>query len=157
VAVMTPFEQQMVWEDNRIYTYTHEHVDSTVAGVLKTGDEVWVRTMGGVVGPIGQVVDGEAVLTVGRPSLLFVHEGPAGALQVTARAQGQFAIVLDAQNHQRVVRSSAVGALVAPHPGTGGVPAGATPGPLATDVLHNHSLDDAARDIGAAWGRIHAH
>jgi hypothetical protein len=156
-AVVTGFEQKAVWEDDHIYTYTHVRVDTAVAGSLKTGDEAWVRTMGGVVGRIGQVVDGEAVMILGRPSLLFVHEGTAGVLDVTARAQGQFAVVVDAQSHHMLARSSAVGALVAPHPGSGGVPTGATPGPLASDVIHGHPLDSAARDIAAAWVRLHAH
>jgi hypothetical protein len=44
--------------------------------------------------------------------MLFLHAGPPGSLEVTARAQGQFPIVKDAKNDLRVVRNASVGALV---------------------------------------------
>ena len=36
-AVVTAAESRPVWEDGRIYTYTHVHVDRAVAGELGTG------------------------------------------------------------------------------------------------------------------------
>ncbi len=150
VAIVTPAEQRSLWENGRIYTYTRIHVDTPVAGELPANAEAWVRTMGGVVGNIGQAVDGEPVLTVGRPSLLFLHPGPPGSYDVTARAQGQFAIRLDERRHPLLVKSNAVGALLAPQPPP---PPGTT---LAADVLHGRAVDDAVRDIGAAWSRLHA-
>jgi hypothetical protein len=162
-ALVTPMEQQSVWENGRIYTFTRVHVDRSVAGVVE--NDPWIRTMGGVVGKIGQLVDGEAVLTVGRPGLLFIQplteEGP-GVYVVTARAQGQFPIVLDAQKTERFVRASGVGAEV-PTPrervvqisrsrAMSGMASGA---PLATDVLHKRPIEDGVRDVTAAWARIH--
>jgi hypothetical protein len=97
-ALVTALDGRAVWEGDRIYTYTHVRVDRGVAGELATGDEAWVRTMGGVVGRVGQVVDGEPVLTRGQTSLLFLHPIPArppGAFDVTARGQGQFPLVAD--------------------------------------------------------------
>jgi hypothetical protein len=162
-AIVTPTEQQAVWENGRIMTYTHVHIDRSVAGAVSDGP--WVRTMGGVVGKIGQLVEGEAVLTVGRPGLLFlqpVTEIGAGVYEVTARAQGQFPIVLDEQGTERFVRASGVGALV-PTPrdrvvqisrnrAVSGLSAGA---PLATDVLHKRPVGDGAREVASAWARIH--
>jgi hypothetical protein len=162
VAVVTPLEQRSVWENGRIYTYTRVYADQSVAGDLATGGEAWVRTMGGVVGHIGQQVDGEAVLTVGRPSVLFLRAGPPGSLEVVARAQGQFPVTLDDAKQPRLVRSSAVGVLLpakakAPVAGTGNGPvAAAAPLVLAHEVLHNRPLDEGVREIGAAWKRLHA-
>ena len=100
-----------------------------------------------------EVVDGEASLTLGRPSLLFLRPLPAsespGGFDVAGRAQGQYAIRLDEKQKPRLVQSASAGGVVAPRPGA------ATP--LATDVLHQRPLGDAARDITAAWGRLHAH
>jgi hypothetical protein len=153
-AVITPTtEARSVWEAGRIYTYTHVHVDRAVAGDLKDGDDAWVRTMGGIVGRVGQIVEGEAVLAPGRPSLLFLRPGDAGTLEVTARGQGQFPLVADsdASKPLRVMRSNTAGALLQPH----------LVGPLvmprlAAETLHGRSIDDAARDIVAAWSRAHA-
>jgi hypothetical protein len=130
------------------------HVDSFVAGELAQDGEAWVRTMGGTVGRVGQIVDGEPVFTVGRPSLVFLHRvagDPTGVFLVTARAQGQFGLYADEQNRLRVRRSSAVGALVPPL-GAGGIP----PGALAGDVIHGRVVEDVTRDIATAWSRAHA-
>jgi hypothetical protein len=152
-VVATAVESRAVWENGRIYTYTRVHVDRSVAGDVATGGDVWVRTMGGVVGKIGQIVEGEAVLAPSRSSLLFLHSGPIGAFEVTARGQGQFPIVTDAAGAPpKVVRSHAVGAIVAPKTPT---PA-TTPVRLAADVLHGRPVDDVAQDIAAAWSTAHA-
>jgi hypothetical protein len=167
VAVVTPLEQRSVWEDGRIYTYTRVRADQAVAGDLAAGGEAWVRTLGGVVGHIGQLVDGEPVLTTGRPSLLFLRPGTPGTMEVTARAQGQFAVTLDETKAQRLMRSSAVGVLLPPKSAQAGASqagplapatatATATTGTLAQEVLHNKKLDDGVRDISAAWKRLHA-
>jgi hypothetical protein len=154
-------EQLSVWEGGRIYTYSRVRVDSAVAGDLAVEGIAWVRTMGGVVDDVGQRVDGEAELTVGRPSLLFLRRdvralsptGPrpaeTGLFVVAARAQGQFGLYADEASRLHVRRSSSVGALV--------LASGATaPVPLAADVLDGRAVADAARDIAAAWGRAHA-
>jgi hypothetical protein len=149
-AVVTPIEQRAYWENGRIYTYTRVSVDRVVAGDAVT--EVWIRTMGGIVGKIGQAVDGEAVLIVGRPSLLFLHAGPPGAMEVTARGQGQFPVVLDDKKATRVIRAGNVGALLAPKSKTTQIAAPA----LAADVIHGRLLDDVARDVSSAFKRLHA-
>ena len=164
VALVTPLEQRSVWEDGRIYTYTRVRADQGVAGELATGSEAWIRTLGGVVGHIGQLVDGEPVLTTGRPSLLFLRAGTAGTMEVTARAQGQFAVTLDETKTQRLARSSAVGVLLPPKTAAATNAANATASPalapaspmLAHEALHNKKLDDGIRDISTAWKRLHA-
>jgi hypothetical protein len=148
-AVLSPLESRSVWEDGRIYTYTRLGVDRPVAGTLPTSSSVWVRTMGGVVGKIGQIVEGEAVFTPGHASLVFLHPGPAGTFEVTARGQGQFPVIVDGPTTPpRVVRSNAMGAIL---------PRASAPNNvrLAVEVLHGRVLDDVASDIAADWGRTH--
>ncbi len=171
VGVVTPMEAKAVWEDGRIYTYTKVKVDQSVAGDVATGSEGWVRTMGGVVGKIGQMVDGEPVLTIGKPSLLFLRQWKqGGTYQVSARAQGQFPIKIDdATKVKRVIRSANVGMLFAPKvaatdPNTQSTQK-QTIDPrtiteenkprLAGDVLHDRALDEAAREIAATWRKQH--
>lgn len=179
-AVATAVEQHAVWENGRIYTYTRLHVDTPVAGTLPA--DPWVRTLGGIVGKIGQTVEGEAVLTVGKTSLLFLQpqiyrdaqgetKAPNGMFEVTARAQGQFPVLVDAKNARYLIRANGVGALVAPPAdriarvtqirAAAGVTAGATAGstqgaPLAQDVLHNRPVSEATNEIVAVWSRLHA-
>ncbi len=152
-VMVTSVDSQPVWENGRIYTYTRVHVDRSLAGGLTTGSEAWVRTMGGVVGKIGQLVEGEASFAPGESSLLFLHPGPVGAYVVTARGQGQFPVVsVDPKLPPRIVKSYAVGMLVAPRDIHS---PGATP-PLAAEVLHDRPVEDVAQDIASAWGAAHA-
>ncbi len=153
VAIATPFEARAAWENGRIYTYTHVRIDRGIVGNVASGNNAWVRTMGGIVGNIGQSVEGEAVLAPGRSSLLFLHllrAGPVSSFEVTARGQGQFPVVpgSDPTQPAHVVRNGAVGLLLARR----GPPASA---PLAGEFLHGLSIDDAAREVNSAWGRTH--
>jgi len=153
-AVVTAVESRSAWENGRIYTYTRVHVDRAIAGELATGGEAWVRTMGGVVGKVGQVVEGEAVLVPGQTSLIFLHHGPAeviGAYEVTSRGQGQFAVVPDAKSGTRLVRATKETGIVLPH-----TRPPLAPPRLAAEVLHGRMLEDVAREVAASWSAAHA-
>jgi hypothetical protein len=153
-AIVTPVESRSAWENGRIYTYTRARVDRAVAGNVAVGSDVWVRTMGGVVGKIGQLVEGEAVLTPGQSSLLFLHAGPSSVYEVTARGQGQFPIVRDANAAPRLVRSTSTGALLPPSARAGTAVATRPEMPrLAADVVHGRGVEDVARDVADAWSR----
>ena len=150
-ALVTPVDMRSVWEGGRIYTYTRVHVDRMVAGELADGTEAWVRTMGGIVDKVGQIVEGEPVLEPGHPSLLFLHAGPAGTVEVTGRGQGQFPVIAnDGSARARIVRNNAVGALLAPH-----VSMSSNATRLAADVLHGRYVDDVAGEIASDWNRTH--
>lgn len=172
VGVATPVETKSVWEDGRIYTYTRVKIDQGVAGELATGSEGWVRTMGGVVGKIGQMVDGEPVFTTGKPTLVFLRKfKQATTWEVSARAQGQYPIVSDdTAKVRKVTRSAAVGVLYPPKVLAQNPTAQASqPGPvapqavavdaakvrLAGEVLHDRPLDDVAKEIATSWKRLH--
>lgn len=179
VAVVAPVEAKSVWEDGRIYTYTRVKVEQGVAG--DASGDVWIRTMGGVVGKIGQLVDGEPVFTTNKQNLLFLRKFKAGGTwEVSARAQGQYPVVTDElTKKRRIIRSANVGVLlppkrlqqdsaaagvaqgpVAPQSVDGQKPAGEAVADiskikLAGDVLHDKPLDEAAKEIAATWKRLH--
>jgi hypothetical protein len=94
VAAGTPLESTSLWEDSdtgrgrRIVTYTRLRIDRTIDGDAQS--EVWVRTLGGHVGDIGQHVDGEAVLVPARPGLFFLHAIPGGTHAVVGMSQGHY-------------------------------------------------------------------
>lgn len=163
--LVTPTEQHAVWENGRIYTYTRVRVDRAIAGDLGAGADAWVRTMGGRVGDVGQIVDGEAALAVGQPTLLFLQAGPTGAYEVTARAQGQFALVRPTGDAGavRLAQSGAVGVLVAStkpwrtyQPGSAFLTLSSQRDAFAADVLHDRPLEDAIVDVASAWSATHA-
>ncbi len=167
VAVVTPTESKSVWEEGRIYTYTKVKVDKAIAGDTGTG-ETWIRTMGGVVEHVGQLVDGEAVLTAGKPNVLFIHKWRTSSTwEVSARAQGQYPVVADEKQPKvmKLIRAGHTGVLLPPKQapeanGTTTVPT-ATTGQeiakvrLAGDVLNDRPLDDATKEIATSWKTLH--
>lgn len=178
VAVVVAQESKSVWEDGRIVTYTRVKVEQGVAGDVGAGSEGWVRTLGGSVGRIGQLVDGEANLAGGKPSLVFLRKFKAQTTwEVSARAQGQFPVLTDEiTKAKKVIRATNVGVLLPPKAqaqnGTSTAPAGqvapqaarsgaaSAEAPatvkLASEVLHDRPLDEATREIATAFRRLHA-
>lgn len=123
VLVGTPVLAEGRWElvgrTRRIVTYTRVVVDEVITGKLDSS-EIIVRTLGGRVGDIGQIVHGEAVLRKNQPYLLFASSVPQRApthFYVTGMAQGQFLIRTDpkqvrrlaAQQSERLERVSPTG------------------------------------------------
>ncbi|MFO0676037.1 MAG: hypothetical protein U0169_05855 [Polyangiaceae bacterium] len=165
-GVLVPAEEHAVWEGGRIVTYTRLRMERAVAGDVGTGQDVWVRSLGGVVGDIGQRVDGEATFTMGRPSLLFLQAAAAGTWVVSARAQGQFPIVLGPDKAPRLMKSAQVGVLLAPgkdrmakweKPGLRPLSAGAfARAPLASDVLAGKTIDEIVSTVSETWKTVHA-
>jgi hypothetical protein len=98
IAVATGMGGEGRWEvvggRRRIVTYHRVRIDELFDGD-SVDSEVVVRTLGGRVGEIGQVVYGEAVLLHGQPSVLFLHDLRAEVHAVTARAQGHFPLLAD--------------------------------------------------------------
>jgi uncharacterized protein (TIGR03382 family) len=163
-AVVTPTEQLSVWEERRIVTYTHVRVDRIAAGHI--AGEVWVRTLGGAVGDIAQIAEGNAAFAIGRPSLVFLRphvetgtQAHSGSFIVVERAQGQFPIDAREDGAARLALASDLGAIVAPSAESvaqvaRGLPGGPPPR-LARDVLAGRLLEDAAGEIARTWARVH--
>jgi hypothetical protein len=114
VAVGTPVETRSMWEyaegRNRIVTYHRFQVERVAAGKLD-GTEVWVRSLGGRVGDIGQVVEGEAVLPQGKKLMLFLTNRGDGSMGVVGMEQGVWVVIRGTDGIDRVqagVRRAAV-------------------------------------------------
>lgn len=145
VVVATAGERYSVWEElaggRRMVTYTRLSIDRSIVG--QPSRDVWVRTLGGTIGSIGQYVSGEARLPAGSRSLLFLSEA-AGTLVVTALGQGQYPIMppTKVDDVPRLRPSSDRPELV--------VPKGLVPHVGAAAVLSGATVDDAARFIERA-------
>ena len=150
VVAATAQDRVVVWEDTssgrgrRIVTYTRMRVDHVIDGTAPP--ELWVRTLGGSIGDVGQRVDGEAVLAPGQPGLFFLRAFADGPHGVVGMAQGQY--LFDRRGGgvaPRLLPMPMLPRLVGPRP-AGGVPA------LRLD---GHTLDEASAIIRAAR-RAHA-
>jgi hypothetical protein len=107
VLLGEPLDAYSVWERiggrKHIVTYTRVRAHELLAGADPQADELLVRTLGGQVGELGELVHGEAVLRVGHRSVLFVMPSQ-DALAVTAMAQGHYPLRLDG-GIERLLRS----------------------------------------------------
>jgi hypothetical protein len=114
IVIGTPRSGFSRWEtiggSRRIVTYTRVHVDQGIDG--STGSELLIRTLGGQVGHIGQLVEGEAMLIVGQPALIFVYRDVDGTLSVTGMAQGHYPLIADAHGTLRLHASPRLAQLV---------------------------------------------
>jgi hypothetical protein len=143
VVIGTPLEAHARWEtlggQRRIVTYTRVRVDAAIDGGGQS--ELFIRTLGGHVGDIGQVVSGEAVLSIGQPALVFVGRSADGVLAVSAMAQGHFPLRRDGHGTLRLRPSPRLATLVgAQH--------------SAVKRLVGHSIPEAEQLIAGA--RSHA-
>lgn len=95
VARSTPLESfcrsEEVGGAAHIVTYTRIAVEDVIDGTASES-ELLVRTLGGRIGDLGEIVHGEAELTLRVPNLLFLRRSSEGIEQVTAMAQGRYSL-----------------------------------------------------------------
>ncbi|MCC6213552.1 MAG: hypothetical protein IT376_01695 [Polyangiaceae bacterium] len=114
-VVATPVDAFSRWETigkrKRIVTYTRLRIEEALLEADDPGAEQLVRTLGGQVGEIGQIVHGEAVFTIGERTGVFLQ--PLGdVLTVTALAQGHYPLRADSRGALRLAPSPRLGSLV---------------------------------------------
>jgi hypothetical protein len=109
-----PLEAYSEWarfgEERRIVTYTRVRVDEPLVGGGET--ELLVRTLGGTVGDLGQIVHGEAQLLINEDCIAFVMTQKDGVLAVTAMAQGHYPLTGDSSGVLRLSPSRHLPALL---------------------------------------------
>jgi hypothetical protein len=98
-AVGTPVSRSSAWEQiaghKRLVTYTRFKVSRRVFGLAGSDDDLVVRTLGGRIGDLGQVVHGEAHLPKGKLALLFLRRLQGAHYRVTGMAQGHIPVGVD--------------------------------------------------------------
>src|SRR5262245_48865217 len=101
VVLGTPLSAYSEWAEigdaRRIVTLTRVRVDEHVARDKPDASEVLVRTLGGRVGKLGQLVHGEAELRQSETCMLFLHDDDPGLSSVTAMAQGHYPLLADSR------------------------------------------------------------
>jgi hypothetical protein len=110
VVLAEVVEQKSEWAfvagSRRIVTHSRLRSLESVYG--DADKDVWVRTLGGAVGRIGQQVTGEAAFTTGERAVVFLTHAVDGAWVVTGMGQGHYPV--------RIGRSPAGSATLAASP-----------------------------------------
>jgi len=114
--VGTPTDSSSRWEQvgssQRIVTYLRIEVSQPIDGRPPPERTLLVRTLGGTVGEIGQLVHGEARLELGTAAVVFLTPNDEGVLGVTAMAQGHYPLAIEADRIARLRPSPDMPALV---------------------------------------------
>jgi hypothetical protein len=120
IVVGTPVEAVSNWEDEgdgrRIITVSKVEVLQTLDERSPKDTHVYVETLGGVVGEIGQIVHGEAALESKRPQVLFLGPGLSGRLRIVGMAQGHYLLKDDETGTPRLHTSPRLSEFVVKDP-----------------------------------------
>ncbi|HVU01853.1 MAG TPA: hypothetical protein VHE30_08880 [Polyangiaceae bacterium] len=104
--VGTPVDAFCRWETigghSRIVTYTLVRADYSFDGRPPATSDVMVRTLGGAVDDVGQVVPGEAVLDRGVATAVFLEEATRDLFVVTGMSQGSYPVRLERDGVKRL-------------------------------------------------------
>lgn len=118
VVVATPISSKSHWATvgtvQRVVTDVTLEVSWTLRGQESTGKDVVVRTLGGTVDGLAQLVYGEARLAIGQSCLLFLVPDRSGVLRVFGMAQGHFPTEPDDRGEWRIKRSPGLEGVLRP-------------------------------------------
>lgn len=109
-------QQDSFWHERRIVTRVRIAVDEVWVGRVPASREVEVLTLGGVVGDIGQRVDGAAVMPQDRDMVVQLSRGADQSLWPVALAQGVW--VLEPEATQMAQEASATVPIAVTRPST---------------------------------------
>lgn len=100
IALITALASESRYEElgrrRRIVTDTRVRVEEHLAKGDGRVSELMVRTLGGSVGDLGEIVHGQARLTFGEPCVAFMLQGPDGLHYINGMAQGHYPLSADA-------------------------------------------------------------
>jgi hypothetical protein len=108
-VVATPLDAAATWAvlggKRRIVTDVRVRVEETLALRTPAQSEILVRVLGGTLGGIGQLVEGEVRMAFGEPCALLLTADSASLTYVTGRTQGHYPLRPDAQKLLRLTPS----------------------------------------------------
>jgi len=113
IVVVTALAAESRYEElgrrRRIVTDTRVRVEEQLAKET-VERELMVRTLGGSVGRLGELVHGQARLSLGKSCVAFLLRGPDGLHYVNGMAQGHYP--LSQQSVKRLLQSPDLGELL---------------------------------------------
>jgi hypothetical protein len=98
----------------RIVTDTRIRVEDSLAGRPTAASELEVRVLGGIVGDIGERVEGQAELVLDEPAVLFLMPISPLLAYVTGAAQGHYRLLPDERQDLRLRPSPHLPTLMRP-------------------------------------------
>jgi hypothetical protein len=108
VLVLTPLDARTsfarIGGQRMVVTETRARVEEVIRNETRES-EIFVRTLGGIVDGVGQLVHGQAELHVERPAVAFLTRARDSSLWITGMAQGHYPLSQPG-NSQRFLTAS---------------------------------------------------
>jgi hypothetical protein len=118
IVVATPvaFEcrSALAGKNQQLVTDVTLEVHWTLKGADLTGSDIIVRTLGGTADGVARIVYGEARLSIGQTSLIFLNHGRDGEFHVLEMAQGHYPVRADKNGEWRVNPSQGLEGVIEP-------------------------------------------
>lgn len=156
VALAEAEESRTEWEGGRIVTLTRLHVVEKIGG--EAPETLWVKSLGGMVGDIGQSVEGEPSFAKGARSLVFLRritdKNAPDLHVVVSRAQGQYPLALE--KARWMVRAHSRAGTIVPPRESANTPAMVLPKVAAMVRLQNRPVDEVLSEVRSVWSQLHA-
>lgn len=122
IVVATAREATSAWErlggGRRLVTYSRLEVHQPLDGRDPSSADLYVRTLGGQLGDVGQIVFGEATLSHGELCVVFLREAEPALFSVCAMAQGHYPLRRDDKGIERLQLSPRLPHLLRPSTNT---------------------------------------
>ncbi len=117
VVIATPLNDRASrWLHGRIVTEVTARVDAVITGRVAVGSTVVVRTPGGVVGEVGQSLEGSPSLSADVPAVLFLTAPRSGARAVLSLAAGVMPVTVAPSGAVMVLPARTEGLTMLPPP-----------------------------------------
>jgi hypothetical protein len=120
VVIATPRVADSVWENiggsRRLVTYTRLTLEDTLDDRNLNESEVLVRTLGGRLGALGQIVHGEAELRRDEAAVVFLKPQHDGVFHIAGLSQGHYPLRADEREVKRLTSSPQLPTFVAKEP-----------------------------------------
>jgi hypothetical protein len=105
IVVMTALASESHYEElgrrRRIVTDTRVRIEEGIAKHEGLDGELLVRTLGGSIGDVGELVHGQAQLVASQPCVAFLLQGPDGLHYLNGMAQGHYPLRGSSTKHLR--------------------------------------------------------
>jgi hypothetical protein len=94
IVVITALAAESHFEElgrrRRVVTDTRVRIEEALVKTDSVESELMVRTLGGSIGRLGELVHGQARLAIGQQCVAFLLQGPDGLHYVNGMAQGHY-------------------------------------------------------------------
>ncbi len=110
IVVLSALDSESHYEEiggrRSIVTDTRVRVEDVLAKAAPAAQELLVRTLGGRIGGVGEIVHGQPAISAASPDVAFLKLGADGAHWFVGMAQGHYPLVGQTRAERQLIHSA---------------------------------------------------